>query len=107
MKRFGTKLKAMRDTRGWAQSKTAERLGVAPQTISNLEQGKSEPSLETLIAITKVFGVTLDELVADTNETQERTEALAAISTLLGRLDTQTLIVARDQIKALIRIGGR
>lgn len=45
------------------QAEIAVRLDVKAQTWSNYENGNTEPNLDSLIEISKIFGVTLDELV--------------------------------------------
>ena len=44
------------------QEELAARVGVRRETIGNLEKGKYNPSLVLAWNITKVFGVTIEEL---------------------------------------------
>jgi len=50
-------------SQGLTQSELAEKLFVTNKTISKWENAKAEPSLKTLLELTKIFNVTLDELV--------------------------------------------
>ena len=43
----------------------AERLGVSRQAVSKWESGKTVPESGTLVAISKMFGVSLDALMKD------------------------------------------
>lgn len=45
-----------------SQEELAQRVGVARQTISLIESGKYNPTLNLCIAICKTLGKTLDEL---------------------------------------------
>ena len=47
------------------QSELAILLGVTEVTISNYERGEREPSIDNLKKMAEIFGVTVDELIAD------------------------------------------
>ena len=108
MKGLDEKLKAMRDARGWTQPVAAEHMGVEKQTISNIERGKTkQPKPSTLLAISRVFGVPISELMDETNDDPARAEALAAISAILGRMDIETLVASRDILQIVARFRRR
>jgi putative transcriptional regulator len=44
------------------QGELAERIGMTRQTIAAIEQNKYSPSLETAFRISRVFGVSLEEV---------------------------------------------
>ena len=46
-----------------SQEELANRLNVSRQTVSKWEVGESTPDMEKLVAISDLFGVSLDELV--------------------------------------------
>ncbi len=46
-----------------SQEEFAERLGVSRQAVSKWERGEAYPDTENLIAISDMFGVTIDELL--------------------------------------------
>ena len=48
----------------------AEQLGVNPSTVSKWCTNTSQPPLETLIQIAQPLGVTIQDLVRDTVQTQ-------------------------------------
>lgn len=50
---------------GWSQSFVAERIGVSRIAVANWEQGRNKPSIENILAMAKLFGVTVEELVGD------------------------------------------
>lgn len=71
------RLVQLREENGIAQIELAERLHVTRQTVSRWEGGKTEPDVDTLIAIAKIFGVSLDYLCgADEVLRPERKEEL-------------------------------
>ncbi len=47
----------------WSQGELAEKMGVSRQSISKWETGNSTPELDKLIALSELFGVSIDALV--------------------------------------------
>lgn len=56
------KLKAARAAMDMSQEELAKRVNVSRQTISAVEKGDYNPTINLCIAICKVLGKTLDEL---------------------------------------------
>ncbi len=50
---FGKRLKYLRETRNFSSKAFAKKVGVSPSTITQIEKGNKEPSLETLRKIAK------------------------------------------------------
>ncbi len=65
---FGEKLKNERKNKGWSQDELAEKLYVSRQSISKWENGQNYPSIETIIKVSDLFGVTIDELLRSDEE---------------------------------------
>lgn len=63
------KLAALRKEHGYSQLYVAERLNVSRQAISRWEVGSSVPSTENLMELSRLYGVSLDELVGHDIET--------------------------------------
>ena len=80
------KLQLLRKQSGHSQEVLAERLGIARQTVSKWETGQAIPELHALIALSDLYGVTIDRLVREedacvpafTEETARSTDAFAA-----------------------------
>ena len=62
---LGEKLAALRKQRGLSQMDAAEALGVSRQAVSRWEVGASAPGMDNLLALSKLYGVSLDTLVGD------------------------------------------
>ena len=60
---MGDRLREARQSRGLSLRALAERLGVSPSLISQVETGRARPSVSTLYAIVTELGISLDELV--------------------------------------------
>lgn len=57
------KLAELRNKKGLSQIAAAEALNVSRQAISRWETGASAPSMENLIELSRLYGVSMDELV--------------------------------------------
>jgi transcriptional regulator with XRE-family HTH domain len=62
---FGAKVKAERTTKGLTQEALAERTGLHPTFISNVERGYRVPTLPTLIRIARGLDVAPSTLIDD------------------------------------------
>jgi transcriptional regulator with XRE-family HTH domain len=62
---IGEELRKARRARGLSLRGLAERLGVSPSLISQIERGLANPSVSTLYAIVTELDVSLDELLFD------------------------------------------
>ena len=63
--KFSEKLMNLRKSKGWSQDEFAQQIGVTRQTVSKWELDQTVPDMNKLIEISKVFGISLDELVND------------------------------------------
>ena len=62
-KSLGETLKTHRTSRGFTQEYVAEALGVSRQAVSKWENGTSDPSTANLMALSKLYGLSVDELL--------------------------------------------
>lgn len=60
---FGRRLRAVREQRGLTQKQLAERIETQEPQISRYEGGTAMPSAETLVSISEVLQVGIDELL--------------------------------------------
>ena len=65
-KAIGKRIKIARIKKNLTQEVLADKIGVSPQHVSNIETGNSSVSLPTLVAIANVLTVSVDELLCDT-----------------------------------------
>ena len=59
---LGKKIKFLRQKGGLTQEKLAEKLGIAPQSVSKWENGVAMPDITLLPLLAEIFGVSIDEL---------------------------------------------
>ena len=63
MKTIGDKIKEYRKKAGLTQEQLAMRLNVTFQTVSKWETNASSPDLSMIIPLTRLFGISADELL--------------------------------------------
>ena len=73
----GERLRAHRRAKGLSLRVLAERLGVSPSLISQIERGRARPSVSTLFAVASELDASLDELLFN----DERPSAAASAGT--------------------------
>ena len=56
-------IESLRHKKGWSQAELAQRLHISPSTVGMYEQGRREPSIDALVAMSVKFGVTIDYLI--------------------------------------------
>lgn len=62
---FKNNLKELRLEKGYGQIELAKKLGVSKGVISLWENGLREPTLSSLITISKFFNISIDDLVGN------------------------------------------
>lgn len=67
---FAEKLKIIRKQAGFSQERLAEKLGVSRQAITKWETDTGIPDIENIMAISALFGISIDELLS--NETSAK-----------------------------------
>ena len=61
------KLREVRLSRGMSQVELAKQLGVTKQSVSNWENDNIQPSVDMLVRLARLFGVSTDYLLGLTN----------------------------------------
>ena len=80
---LGTRIAALRREAGLSQAELAQRLQVSPSALGMYEQERREPSMQTLVRLSRELGVTTDYLLTGTPAEKEREELEKM---LLGRI---------------------
>lgn len=63
LKAFGENLKKLREAKGLTTREFADIADIAYSQVWTLESGQGDPSLTTLLAISRALGITLNDLV--------------------------------------------
>lgn len=55
----------LQNQRGWSDYRIAKEAGLSPNTVSNIYRRNNTPSLTTLEALCKAFGITMSQFFAE------------------------------------------
>jgi len=78
--RFGAILRRLRVARGWSIVTAARRCGMNPNYLGALEKGGNMPSLETLLEMADVYGVSAADIVREVEEARRGERSNSASS---------------------------
>ncbi len=78
-KELGAGIRAAREARGYSLRAVASTVGISPSLLSQVETGKTEPSVSTLWAVATYLEASIDELMG-----QVRSPSTAALSSSAG-----------------------
>lgn len=73
-KEVGRRLKNCRKQLNWSREYAAEKAGLAEKYYADIERGTCGMSIETLLAITKLYGMTMDGLIYGAEEQGQKAE---------------------------------
>lgn len=73
---IGEKIKQLRKEKEYSQEKLAELLGVSRQAVTKWENDTGIPDIENIIALSKIFEISVDELLSLKNISREQGEIL-------------------------------
>lgn len=68
---FGDLLQKLRKEKGWTQQQLAELLNVTNKTVSKWERNETYPETATLIEISKLFQISVDDLLNGKQQSKE------------------------------------
>jgi transcriptional regulator with XRE-family HTH domain len=88
---LGQRLRAAREQKNIGLRELARRLGVSPSLISQIETGKTEPSINTLFAMVSELELSVNEIVFDSEREANGSSESTAGQTVAGG--------ARDRVK--------
>ena len=97
---MGARIAALRREAGMSQAQLAQVLQVSPSAVGMYEQGRREPSADTLVELARIFSVSVDYILTGVPAPQEE-QALEAM--LLNRLSTADRRMARRKDRPFSR----
>ena len=72
---IANKLYTLRKKNGLSQEALAEKLGISRQSISKWERAESSPDTDNLIALARLYNISLDELLLNDTKKSEQKES--------------------------------
>ncbi len=104
---FNNRLYQLRKQKGFSQEELANRLNVSRQTISKWEVGDSTPDMEKLVAMSDLFGVSLDNLVTGKEDEPQPAETATTKSDFVTVLNEKVLTSEnKSKAKSILKIVG-
>lgn len=97
---LGETIRQLREEKGLSQKKLAQRTGVANSTMNLYETNERNPSLSTLIKLSKVLGVSTDYLLGLDSD-REETISVSGLSSD----EVQVIDLIIETIKARSVVG--
>lgn len=95
---FNEKLQELRKQKGFTQEELAELLFVSRTAVSKWESGRGYPNIDSLKAISKLFSVTIDELLSGNEllsiaEEENKNKESSIRSLVFGLLDISVIML--------------
>lgn len=81
---FGTRLRQLRKSRGWTMQEIADRLDTTKASISGYEQHDRMPTPDKIIIFAKLFGVSVDYILGQTDDPTPHSKLADAKTYLSG-----------------------
>ena len=88
------KLKDARIQAGLTQEQVAEKIMVSRQTISNWENGKSLPDIVSIMNLSNLYQISIDELLKGDKRMKVKIEKDANVAKVRGRVLVTTAVIA-------------
>ncbi len=63
IKKSGERIRQLRKARGMTQEQVAMKLNIGDRYLRKIENGENGPSIDTLVEIAALFGVSLDYII--------------------------------------------
>ena len=94
--KFNEKLIELRKKEGLSQEELGYKLNVTRQTVSKWELGQTTPEMDKLLEISKIFNISVDELIKETETTTQENQS--------GPIQDQPIVEKKTKNKAIIII---
>ena len=99
----GSRIQKCRLDNNMTQDELAERIGSSQKYISRIEAGNHKLSFETVVAITRALGISLDSLIADYDNSADESTLHEILNTIRG-MSPKQLELLRDNITTLRKL---
>jgi len=76
MREIGRKIASLRRLKNMTQLELADQLNISYQAVSNWERGDSMPDIAKLSDLSRIFEITIDELLGETKESKAVKEVM-------------------------------
>ena len=104
---IANRLQKLRKENGYSQEELADKLGISRQAVSKWERAESSPDTDNLIILARLYNMSLDELLYDTESNEEIRNRNIDKEDSISLTDDegQTLKIENGHIKCLDKNG--
>lgn len=95
------RIKQLRDERGWSNYKLAKEADIAEGSLNNLFRLNNQPTIPTLEAICKGFGISLSQFFAEGNEAIVRSDEQREMIDLWNTLNQEQKTALLELLKKM------
>ncbi|SFC25532.1 Helix-turn-helix domain-containing protein [Parapedobacter composti] len=101
MNALGKKIRLLRHQRGWSQEDVAKRLDISIPAFSKIETGITDVNLSRLDQISRLFGLTVVQLLATSDSEEEKKYAseLALVNKKLQEREAEIIELQKKVIE--------
>lgn len=113
MNDFGENLRELRSSAGLTQKELANKLEISPSAVGMYEHGRRKPDYEMLIKVGRLFSVSIDSLVGNTDVSNEATDIIKEMQSRILNGNNITLNGVlmskeeREQLLSAIEIAAK
>lgn len=100
MNTLGKKIRLLRHQKGWSQEDVAKQLDISIPAFSKIETGITDVNLSRLDQISRLFDMTVVQLLSETNSEGDQGQA-AELKVLKQRLEEREAEVIKLQKKVI------
>ena len=97
---IGNKIQEVRNQKRLTQEQLAEMVGTSQKHISRIEVGYHNVKLDTLVAIARALCVSVDALIADSNNSEDESTLKVIVDEIRGMKPKQ-LEMLRENIQTI------
>ncbi|MFC7522933.1 helix-turn-helix domain-containing protein [Parapedobacter sp. GCM10030251] len=100
MNALGKKIRLLRHQKGWSQEDVAKQLDISIPAFSKIETGITDVNLSRLDQISRLFGLTVVQLLA-TNDSEEEKKYISELTIANKKLQERDAEVIKLQKKVI------
>jgi len=105
--KFASRLKEVRELRGWSQQELSKRSGLQVTAISHFENGKRTPSFENLRKLSDALSVASDFLLGREEKPQIAGEKMAQLFRNVEKMTDDDINAMQMMANALVAKGDQ
>ena len=99
---IGKRIAEIRAKKGMTQEQLAGKMGIGPKYLSSIERGKENPTLNTLITLSKALGVDLGEIFSFV-QIEDSGKRKAMVLSLLDKANEDQLKLAFKTLSVILK----